>query len=421
MQIQPRAVQLLGHPQRLLRGPQQLLGAVRVGQRPGDVAGHRGERRAGLDQGVDVLLGPVPDLDLEPEVGDPPDPLLERQVGEHHLGRDGQPVGAAGVDRSGHLATSAIRTGRPARTDSAAARAMASAARASSPPTGAGPPARTASTNAASSATYATARSSWSLRAVSTARPAGPANTMPLRRPSPIVAIPPEPNTSPRTSYPYVASKQASATPTAPLSNRTVTTAVSSRPRSRQSGSTSASATAYTSTASAPGLRNRSVSKSWINVSLKIVSGATREGSKPPGSRVTDRTNRGMPSVPLSSSARAAAQSGANRRLNPICSTTPAARAASIARSMSARLSAAGFSQNTALPAPAAATISSAWNRDGAAMTTASTAGSANACAASVYAESAPSVPASFSAAPGIGSAIAVSRAAGSRCPSVAP
>ncbi len=59
----------------------------------------------------------------------------------------------------------------------------------------------------------------------------------------------------------------------APLSKRTTTTAVSSSPRSRHSGSTSASAVAYTSTASAPGLRNRSVSKSWIRVSLKIVSG----------------------------------------------------------------------------------------------------------------------------------------------------
>src|SRR5687767_15128863 len=52
------------------------------------------------------------------------------------------------------------------------------------------------------------------------------------------------------------------------------------------------SAVAYTSTASAPGLRNRSVSKSWIRVSLKIVSGGTRDGSKPPGSRVTERSNR---------------------------------------------------------------------------------------------------------------------------------
>src|SRR3954447_19010580 len=202
MHVQPRAVELIGHPQRLLGRAQQFLGAVRVGQRPGDVAGHRGERGPGLGQAVDVLLGPVPDLHLEPAVGDPSDPLLERQVHEHHLGRDGKPVGAAGIDGSGHLPTSSIRTGRPDRTDSAAARAIASAARASSPPTVAGPPARTASTNAASSATYAAASSSWSLRVVSAHRPAAPEKTMPVRRPSPMVAIPPEPNTSPRTSYP---------------------------------------------------------------------------------------------------------------------------------------------------------------------------------------------------------------------------
>ena len=88
---------------------------------------------------------------------------------------------------------------------------------------------------------------------------------------------------------------------------------------------------------------------------------------------------------------------------------------------MSARLSAAGFSQNTALPAPAAATIRSAWNRAGAAITTASTAGSASACPGSVYAELAPNAAASFSAASGAGSATAVSRAPGSRCASVAP
>src|SRR3954447_20241241 len=171
MHVQPRAVELIGHPQRLLGGAQQFLGAVRVGQRPADVAGHRGERGAGLGQAVDVLLGPVPNLDLEPAVTDPPDPLLERQVHEYHLRGDGEPVGAAGVDGSGHLPTSSIRTGRPARTDSAAASAIASAARASSPPTGTGVPARTASTNAASSATYAPPSSSWSLRVVSAHRP----------------------------------------------------------------------------------------------------------------------------------------------------------------------------------------------------------------------------------------------------------
>jgi hypothetical protein len=170
----------------------------------------------------------------------------------------------------------------------------------------------------------------------------------------------------------------------APFEKRTTTTAVSSSPRSRHPGSTSASAVAYTSTTSAPGFRNRSVSKSWIRVSLKIVSGATRDGSNPPGSRVTERSSRGVPSRPSSSSARVACQSGAKRRLNPTWSTTPAARAVSIARSASVSESAIGFSQNTALPARAAATTRSAWKRAGAAITTASTDGSANASTGSV-------------------------------------
>ena len=122
------------------------------------------------------------------------------------------------------------------------------------------------------------------------------------------------------------------------------------------------------------------MSKSWISVSLKIVSGATRDGSNPPGSRVTERTSRGVPKTPSSSSCRAAAQSGANRRLNPTCRTTPASCTAANAWSRSANVSDAGFSQKIAFPACAAATINSAWNRAGAAITTASTAGSANAC-----------------------------------------
>src|ERR671912_145747 len=167
------------------------------GQGPGGEEPHRrGDHLGGHDRealGVEVLGGPVPDLDLEPEAGDPPDPLGERQVEEHHLRGHRQPEPA-------HVATSSIRTGRPAPTDSAAASAIASAARASSPPAGTGAPVRTASVKAASSATYALARSSWSLRTVSTDRPAAPEKTIPVRRPSPMVAIPWEPRTSPRTS-----------------------------------------------------------------------------------------------------------------------------------------------------------------------------------------------------------------------------
>ena len=51
-----------------------------------------------------------------------------------------------------------------------------------------------------------------------------------------------------------------------------------------------------------------------------------------------------------------------------------------MARSASARVSAIGFSQKTLLPAAAAATTSSVWKRAGAAITTASTSGSAQTC-----------------------------------------
>ena len=78
MHVQSGAVELFGDPQALLCGLEQLLGAGRVGEGPGDVAGHGGERRPGLSQRFDVLCGPVPDFDLEVEVGDPAHPLGER-------------------------------------------------------------------------------------------------------------------------------------------------------------------------------------------------------------------------------------------------------------------------------------------------------------------------------------------------------
>ena len=80
-----------------------------------------------------------------------------------------------------------------------------------------------------------------------------------------------------------------------------------------------------------------------------------------------------------------------------------------------------GFSQNTALPAPAAASTRSAWKRAGAAISTAATAGSASNSAGSVVAFGAPSEPASRSAAPGAGSATPTSRAPGSRRARVSP
>ena len=129
--VEPRAVELLGDLQRLLGGAQQLLGAVRVGERAGDVAGHRRERGTGARRARRrpcVVQSQI--STSKPASAIRRTRSSERQVEEHHLGADGQP--------EAHFATSSIRTGRPARTDSAAARAIASAARASSPVTGGG-------------------------------------------------------------------------------------------------------------------------------------------------------------------------------------------------------------------------------------------------------------------------------------------
>src|SRR4029453_1456694 len=99
--------------------------------------------------------------------GVPPPPLGERGPANHPLAGGGQPEPA-------HVAASPAGTGRPSRTDRAAARAIARAARASPPPTGGGVAPRTASAKAASPATYAPASSSWSLRTISTVRPVAP-------------------------------------------------------------------------------------------------------------------------------------------------------------------------------------------------------------------------------------------------------
>jgi hypothetical protein len=54
------------------------------------VSHHRREPGTRADERVDVVPGPVPDLDLEAGVGDAADPLLERQVQEDHLRTHGQ-------------------------------------------------------------------------------------------------------------------------------------------------------------------------------------------------------------------------------------------------------------------------------------------------------------------------------------------
>ena len=150
--------------------------------------------------------------------------------------------------------------------------------------------------------------------------------------------------------------------------------------RLRASGATRASANAWTAIGRAPGLSQHSVSKSWMSVSKKIVHWGMRAGSpvNGPGSRVSERSSCGVPMRPASIAARAAANAGAKRRLNPTCSTTPACSAAAMARSASARVTAIGFSQNTCLPAAAAATTRSVWLRAGAVISTPSTSGRAS-------------------------------------------
>ena len=90
MKVEARAAQPLRHGDRLLGRAQKLVGTLGLDQLAPHIAGHRGEGGAGADQGVDVVLRPVPDLDLEAEPADPPDPLHDRQVAEEHLGTGGK-------------------------------------------------------------------------------------------------------------------------------------------------------------------------------------------------------------------------------------------------------------------------------------------------------------------------------------------
>ena len=63
---------------------------------------------------------------------------------------------------------------------------------------------------------------------------------------------------------------------------------------------------AETSTGSAPGLRKRRVSKSWMSVSRKIVHCGIRSGAVSFGSRVSERRSWGVPTAPASMLSRAA-------------------------------------------------------------------------------------------------------------------
>jgi hypothetical protein len=90
VQIEARAAEPFRDRNRVLRGADERLRAVLVDQAAMHVPRHRGEPGAGAGQGVDVARRPGPNLDLVAEVGDPSDPLLNRQVEKNHLGADGQ-------------------------------------------------------------------------------------------------------------------------------------------------------------------------------------------------------------------------------------------------------------------------------------------------------------------------------------------
>src|SRR5215218_4093239 len=123
VQVQARTAEPLSDCQGLLRRTNELLGAVLVSEATMHVARHRRERSPRTHEGVYVLLRPIPDLDLEPELVDPPHPLLDRQVEEDHLSADGQRERRLRqwrtVLRAAHcFSISSSRTGRPICTDS---------------------------------------------------------------------------------------------------------------------------------------------------------------------------------------------------------------------------------------------------------------------------------------------------------------
>ena len=84
-----------------------------------------------------------------------------------------------------------------------------------------------------------------------------------------------------------------------------------------------------------------------------------------PGSRVSERSSCGVPTVPEARSFLAAWKSSAYLRLKPTWKCTPAASTAARAASSSSSPSPAGFSQNTCFPARAAWPIRDEWKRPG--------------------------------------------------------
>ena len=126
------------------------------------------------------------------------------------------------------------------------------------------------------------------------------------------------------------------------------------------------------------------MSKSWIRVWVKTVHGGTAPGLARPGSRVSERISCGVPMAPVGDDPVRRGEVGGEPPVEADLELDAGALAAAIARSASARVIDIGFSQNTALPAAAHATMSSLWAFDEAVMTTASTS-SAISSSASVY------------------------------------
>jgi len=96
--------------------------------------------------------------------------------------------------------------------------------------------------------------------------------------------------------------------------------------------------------------------------------------------------------------------------LKPTPPSTPARRTARSARAVWSGVPPTGFSQNTSFPASAAASTSSRWSMFGAAIQTASTAGSSITRRQSPVARSNPNAATASSATPGAGSAQTTSR-----------
>jgi hypothetical protein len=89
VQVQPGTVEGFRRRDGPGGGADQFIGPVT--EVAADVAGHGRERRPGRGEFLHVVPGPVPDLDVEAGLRDPPHPFGERQVEEDHLGAGGQP------------------------------------------------------------------------------------------------------------------------------------------------------------------------------------------------------------------------------------------------------------------------------------------------------------------------------------------